>query len=235
MERKAFVVVMAAGHGTRMGGDMPKQFLRLGGKPILQRTIECFVSALPGIKVITVLPKEYIPYWKEYCKGNNVLIPQVLVAGGITRFHSVKNALAKVPDGAVVAIHDGVRPLLSQDLVRKMFTLMESERAVIPVIPSVDTLKAVEKIRLVDGSEELRAIPGVTYDRTRVWCAQTPQLFRSEDIKGAYRQAFDIAFTDDASVASANKIPLSYVEGERYNMKITTPEDLALAEFILRS
>lgn len=234
MERKVFLVVMAAGHGTRMGGDLPKQFLRLGGKAILQRTIERFVDALPGIRVITVLPEEYIPLWKEYCVTHNILLPQTLVAGGITRFHSVRNALAKVPDGVVVAIHDGVRPLLSEKLIRTMVARMDTERALIPVVPSVDTLKAVEKRRLPSGETVLQSIPGQEIDRSRVWCAQTPQLFRSEDIKAAYGQAYDTAFTDDASVAARNGIPLSYIEGERQNIKITTQEDLLLADAILR-
>lgn len=234
MERKKYLVVMAAGQGTRMGADLPKQFLRLEGKAILQRTIERFVAAEPQLCVVTVLPQEFIPLWKEYCKTNNVLIPQTLVAGGITRFHSVRNALAKLPDGALVAIHDGVRPLISVDLIRRMFARMESERALIPVVPSVDTLKAVEKETLPDGTTQLRGIPGADIDRSRVWGAQTPQIFRSEDIKAAYSQAYDTAFTDDASVAARYGIPLSYIEGERYNLKITTPEDLQLAASILR-
>lgn len=233
MERKVFLVVMAAGHGTRMGGELPKQFLRLGGKAILQRTIERFVAALPEVKVITVLPGEYIPLWKAHCRSHNVLLPQTLVEGGITRFHSVRNALAKVPDDVTVAIHDGVRPLVSEALIRSLAARMESERALIPVVPSVDTLKAVEAVRLPSGETVLRAIPGQELDRSKVWCAQTPQWFRSEEIKAAYRQAYDTAFTDDASVAARYGIPLSYVEGERLNIKITTPEDLALAETIL--
>ena len=234
MDRKKYLVVMAAGQGTRMGGDLPKQFLRLEGKAILQRTIERFVAAEPQLRVVTVLPQEFIPLWKEYCKSHNVLLPQTLVAGGITRFHSVRNALAKLPDGALVAIHDGVRPLISVELIRRMFGRMASERALIPVVPSVDTLKAVEKETLPDGSTRLVAIPGEEIDRSRVWCAQTPQLFRSEDIRAAYAQAYDTAFTDDASVAARYGIPLSYIEGERYNLKITTPEDLQLAASILR-
>ena len=112
MERKKYVVVMAAGHGVRMGSALPKQFIELGGRPILQRTIECFVRAVPDIKVITVLPKEYVQGWKNLCSKNNFYYPQLLVEGGITRFHSVRNALKKVPDGAVVAIQDGGRELL---------------------------------------------------------------------------------------------------------------------------
>ena len=226
--RNKILIVMAAGSGTRMGSSTPKQFLDLGGKPVLRRTIETFVSADPDIKVITVLPKEHLSFWKEYCLANDFTCPQLLVAGGITRFHSVRNALARVPDGSIVAIHDGVRPLVSAGLVRNMFSRMVEgkTRALIPVVPSVDTLKVLDS-NLADTGEEV--------DRTRIYGAQTPQMFLSEDIKEAYSQAFDTAFTDDASVATKKGIPLSFCLGERYNFKLTSPEDLALARMIISS
>jgi 2-C-methyl-D-erythritol 4-phosphate cytidylyltransferase len=233
MERKKYLVVMAAGHGTRMGSALPKQFIPLGGKPILQRSIERFVQACPDVKVITVLPRDYMPEWKDLCQKNNFYYPQILVEGGITRFHSVRNALEKVPAGAVVAIHDGVRPMVTPDLVARMFARMSSCRALIPVLPSVDSLKAVRKVVKASGEEVLETIPGAVLDRETVYRAQTPQMFLSEDIKAAYGQAFDTAFTDDASVAAKKNIPLSYIEGERYNIKITTPDDLDFAEAIL--
>lgn len=233
MERKKYLVVMAAGHGSRMGSPLPKQFMTLGGRPVLQRTIERFVQACPDIKVVTVLPREYMPRWKNLCQENNFYYPQILVEGGITRFHSVRNALAKVPDGAIVAIQDGVRPLVTPGLVASMFERMSSCRALIPVLPSVDTLKAVRKVCRPDGEEVLETIPDVFIDRAEVYRAQTPQIFLSEDIKAAYGQAFDTAFTDDASVAARKNIPLSYIEGERYNIKITTPDDMEFAEAIL--
>ena len=230
------LIAMAAGSGTRMGSALPKQFMDLGGKPILRRTIETFVSAVPGLRVITVLPKEHLAFWKEYCLANDFNCPQLLVAGGITRFHSVRNALKKVPDGAIVAIHDGVRPLVSASLVKGMFSRMEDGKihGLIPVVPSVDTLKVLDKAedpfggsRLVDSGEEI--------DRERIFGAQTPQMFRSEDIKEAYSQAYDTAFTDDASVARKKGIPLSFCIGERYNFKLTSPEDLALARMLISS
>ena len=233
MERKKYLVVMAAGHGVRMGSALPKQFIELGGKPILQRTIECFVRAVPDVKVVTVLPKEYMQGWKDLCTRNNFYYPQILVEGGITRFHSVRNALKKVPDGAVVAIQDGVRPLLTPELAARMFERMDSCRALIPVLPSTDTLKALRRVRDAAGEETLETIPDVSLDRETVFRAQTPQMFLSEDIKAAYDQAFDTSFTDDASVAQRKNIPLSYIEGERYNIKITTPDDLDFAEAIL--
>ena len=230
------LIVMAAGSGSRMGSATPKQFLDLGGKPVLRRTIEAFVSAVPELKVVTVLPKEHLSFWKEYCLSSDFTCPQLLVAGGITRFHSVRNALARIPDGAVVAIHDGVRPLVSPALVRKMFSLMEKGgvRALVPVVPSVDTLKVLDKASDFSGETVLKD-SGEEVDRSRIYCAQTPQMFVSEDIKEAYSQAFDTAFTDDASVASKKRIPLSFCEGERYNFKLTSPEDLALARMIISS
>ena len=112
---------MAAGSGSRMGAELPKQFLELDGKPILQRTIEVFLEAVPGIRVVTVLPDDYVDYWKTICLDRNFICPQVLVRGGITRFHSVRNALSKVPEGALVAVHDGVRPLVTARFLSDLF------------------------------------------------------------------------------------------------------------------
>ncbi|MBQ8060824.1 MAG: 2-C-methyl-D-erythritol 4-phosphate cytidylyltransferase [Bacteroidales bacterium] len=230
------LIAMAAGSGTRMGAATPKQFLDLGGKPVLRRTIETFVSAVPDIKVITVLPKEHISFWKEYCLSSEFTCPQLLVSGGITRFHSVRNALERVPDGAIVAIHDGVRPLVSAGLIRNMFSKMEGGRihALIPVVPSVDTLKVLDTVDS-DLGEKVLKDSGEEIDRSRVFGAQTPQMFLSEDIKDAYSQAFDTSFTDDASVAHRKGIPLSFCAGERYNFKLTSPEDLALARMLTSS
>ena len=228
MERKKFVIIMAAGSGTRMGADMPKQFLELEGKAILQKTIEVFLQACPDISVITVLPQDHMAYWREYCLRRNFICPQVLVSGGITRFHSVRNALDKVPDGAVVAVHDGVRPLLSTELVRDIFTAAEQESAVIPVVPCVDTMKVLES---KDG--RLEAVPGAQADRSVLYGAQTPQVFHSEVIKEAYSMAYDTSFTDDASVLEKYGKSLSFVIGERLNIKITTRDDLLLARAVL--
>ena len=234
MGRKKYVVIMAAGSGTRMGAQLPKQFLELDGKAILRKTIEVFLEACPDVSVITVLPKPYLDYWKDYCYKNNFICPQVLVPGGITRFHSVKNALKKVPAGALVAVHDGVRPLVSVQMVRDMFEKAESMPALIPVIPCVDTMKVLEKKVWSDGSETLSAIAGQAVDRSVLYGAQTPQIFHSELLKDAYNQAFDTAFTDDASVVEKHGKSLSFVIGERLNIKITTVEDLTLAEAVLK-
>ena len=229
MERKKYLVVTAGGSGTRMGSALPKQFLPLEGRAVLQRTIERFLEACPDLKIVTVLPEAHMAWWRRYCRERNFNCPQRLVAGGFTRFHSVKNALAFVPDGAVVAVHDAVRPLLTADLVRAMFARMDTVRALIPVVPSVDTLAVLDK----DPDGTLKDA-GIQVDRSRIYGVQTPQMFLSEDLKAAYNQGFDLAFTDDASVARRYGIPLSYIAGERNNIKLTTPEDLSLAEAILR-
>ena len=219
---------MAAGSGTRMGAQMPKQFLELDGKAILQKTIEVFQEACPGISVITVLPQDHISYWRQYCLDRNFICPQILVSGGITRFHSVRNALDRVPDGAVVAVHDGVRPLLSPELVREIFKAAETQQAVIPVTPCVDTIKVLES-----KEGRLEAVPGAKADRSVLYGAQTPQVFHSEVIKEAYSMAYDTAFTDDASVLEKYGKSLSFVIGERLNIKITTQDDLLLARAVL--
>ena len=228
MERKKYLIVMAAGSGTRMGAQMPKQFIELEGKAILRKTIEVFLEACPDINVVTVLPEAHISYWRNYCLEHNFVCPQVLVKGGITRFHSVKNALAKVPDGAVVAVHDGVRPLVSTGLVKRMFEACETVESLIPVIPSVDTMKVLEK-----KGDELVTVPGASVDRSVLYGAQTPQIFHSEILKEAYQQPYDTAFTDDASVVEKNGKNLSYTMGERFNIKITTQDDLVLARAII--
>lgn len=229
MERKIYGIFVAGGQGTRMGAPTPKQFLMLEGIPVLQRTIEKFVEACPQIEVVTVLPKDHFETWNELCTRYNFHRKQILVEGGITRFHSVKNALDKVPDGATVLIHDGVRPLISVDLIRRMIEKSAGCRALIPVVPSFDTLKSLVK----DDDGILRTASFPDPDRSKVFGAQTPQIFRSEDIKAAYTLPYSTSFTDDASVARQKEIPLSYIQGERWNLKITDPDDLLIARKLL--
>ncbi|MBR5925461.1 MAG: 2-C-methyl-D-erythritol 4-phosphate cytidylyltransferase [Bacteroidales bacterium] len=229
MERKKYVIFTAAGSGTRMKASEPKQFLLLEGLPVLHRSIFAFVDACPDVNVVTVLPKEHLARWEELCLKYPLNVPQRIVHGGITRFHSVKNALAKVPDGAIVAVHDGVRPLVSAELICRMFEQMKHSRALIPVLPLTDTLKSLER----SASGELKPTGEPDPDRSRIFGAQTPQMFLSEELKAAYSLPFDTSFTDDASVASRYGIPLSYIEGERNNIKITTPEDMPLASYFL--
>ena len=191
-------------------------------------TLERFLEAVPDLQLITVLPEDHIAYWRQYCLKASFTCPQRLVAGGFTRFHSVKNALSHVPDGALVAIQDGVRPLLSVEKIRELFAAAQEVPALVPVMPVTDTLKVLEK-----GPDGVLHATGEALDRSRIYGAQTPQIFYSEQIKAAYAQGFNTLFTDDASVAQAYGIPLSFMEGERYNLKITTPEDLVLARALL--
>ena len=211
----------------RMGAELPKQFLLLGGKPILRQTIERILEAVPDIHVITVLPQAHMAWWRQYCVKEDFTCPQKIVEGGFTRFHSVKNALKYIPDGAIVAVHDAVRPFAGKELVRKLFAAAENAPAVIPATPCTDTLKSVSKS--ADGS---LLISG-SIDRSTVWGVQTPQVFHSEILKQAYERGYDTLFTDDASVVAAAGVPVLCLEGERSNIKITTPEDLVLAEAIL--
>lgn len=225
---------MAGGKGTRMESSVPKQFMCLEGKALLQLSIERFLEAEPDIKVITVLPGGHIEKWKQYCLESGFICPQTLVAGGITRFHSVRNGLERVPAGAVVAVHDGVRPFVPVELIRKMFLMAETVPALVPVVPCVDTVKVLRKSRDDDGNPVFESIAGAVADRDVLFGAQTPQIFHSEVLKEAYTQAFDTSFTDDASVVERIKIPVTYVEGERYNIKITTKADLLVAEALSR-
>ena len=221
---------MAAGSGSRMGAELPKQFLEIDGKAILQKTIEVFRDALPGIKVITVLPEAYIDYWKDYCYRNRFTCPQILVKGGITRFHSVRNALARIPDGALAAVHDGVRPLITPSKVRELFDRAEDCPGVIPVIPCVDTMKVLMSS---DSKDIWTEAEGQAVDRSVLFGAQTPQVFQSEILKEAYGKAYDTAFTDDASVVEKYGKNLSFVIGERFNIKLTTQDDLKIARALI--
>ena len=228
MDRKRYVIIMAAGSGTRMGAEIPKQFIELEGKAILQRTMEKFAEACPGIRVVTVLPESHIEYWKNYCLTRSFTCPQILVKGGITRFHSVRNALEKVPEGALVAVHDGVRPMISRELIRSMFDEAEGVDGLVPVVPCVDTMKMLRR-----SGDTLEPVPDAVADRSLLYGVQTPQIFRSEIIKAAYMQAYDTAFTDDASVVEKYGKNLSYTIGERFNIKITTQDDLKIARALM--
>ena len=222
--REVYAVFVAGGSGSRMGTDVPKQFLDLGGIPVLQRSIESFLEGEPSAHVIVVLPAHHIQTWREMCLEHAVSFPQLLVKGGMTRFHSVQAALARVPDGAIVAVHDGVRPLVTPALVRRMLDVMNDGTAgvtaLIPVLPVTDTLRST-----VQGAP--------APDRSAMVAVQTPQMFLSEELKRAYAQPYDTSFTDDASVAERSGIRVSTLPGEKFNIKITTPEDLTLARLLL--
>ncbi|MGM9788571.1 MAG: 2-C-methyl-D-erythritol 4-phosphate cytidylyltransferase [Candidatus Cryptobacteroides sp.] len=224
MEKKVYAIFVAGGSGQRMGSSTPKQFLDLAGRPVLLRTLERFIAALPDLHVITVLPQQHFSTWVNICREYHFEYPQRLVAGGLTRFHSVKNALKFIPDDALVLVHDGVRPNASLELIRRVVDRAAEGDCVIPVIPVTDTLKCLlpsqNSGEFVESGEE-------SPDRSRLFGAQTPQVFSAEFLKEAYQTNFLPSYTDDASVLRNKNIPLTYILGERYNIKVTTPEDLA--------
>jgi len=218
---KRYAVIVAGGQGVRMGADRPKQFLEIGGKPILRHTIERFQAFDPKVEVILVLPAAQKDWWRDYCRQSGFLERYTLASGGITRFHSVQNALRYVKEEGVVAVHDGVRPLVSRSLLERMFAAAEEYKAVIPALP------VVESMRRVDGESS------EPVSRDGMVLVQTPQLFDASLLKEAYRQPFSPAFTDDASVVEAAGTAVHIVAGDRTNLKITTPDDLDFAARLL--
>lgn len=215
---------MAGGKGERMGESTPKQFLELNGKPILMHTIEKFLNTFQNIKIIIALPENQFDYWEELCiKHQFINIPLHLVKGGKTRFQSVKNALSMVKSDGIVGIHDGVRPLVSEAVIKACYQAAATHGNVIPVVEMVDSLRFVSK---QEGTN--KAVPRSCYK-----IVQTPQCFKSELILKAYDQDEDDSFTDDASVLEKMGETIHLVEGNRDNVKITTKEDLAYAEAII--
>ncbi|MBR0222884.1 MAG: 2-C-methyl-D-erythritol 4-phosphate cytidylyltransferase [Bacteroidales bacterium] len=220
---KRYAVIVAGGQGVRMGADRPKQFLEIDGKPILRHTIERFLDFDPAVELILVLPAAQKAWWRDYCRDTGFLERYTMVSGGITRFHSVQNALKYVGDAGVVAVHDGVRPLIGRDLLARLFDAAEHCKAVIPVVPVVESVRRMEE-------EGEKSIPVC---RDGLVLVQTPQLFAADVLKEAYRQAFSTAFTDDASVVEAAGVRVHAVAGNRLNLKITTPDDLQIARALM--
>ena len=219
-----YVIIVAGGKGLRMGSDIPKQFLPIGGKPVLMRTIERFHAYSKDLQIILVLPEAQQDYWKELCKEYHFEVKYLLANGGQTRFHSVQNGLALVPDDAqgVVGVHDGVRPFPSIEVIRRCYETARTAKAVIPVIPVVETVRHLEG----EGS--------VTVPRGDYRLVQTPQTFDIQLLKAANRQPYNDGFTDDASVVESYGHAITLVEGNRENIKITTPYDIVVAEAIIR-
>ena len=218
-----YIIIVAGGKGLRMGSDIPKQFLPIGGKPVLMRTLERFRQYSPTLQIILVLPKAQQDYWQKLCKEYAFDIDYQLADGGETRFHSVQNGLAKIPDNAqgVVGVHDGVRPFPSIDVIRNCYETAREKKAVIPVIPVVGTVR------------HLKGDTSVTVPRHDYRLVQTPQTFDIQLLKAANRQPYNDCFTDDASVVEAFGFDITLVEGNRENIKITTPYDLKIAEVLI--
>jgi 2-C-methyl-D-erythritol 4-phosphate cytidylyltransferase len=203
-----------------MGGECPKQFLSIGGRPILMRTLERFHQWDAGARLVLVLPAEHRAYWDTLCNDFDCRIPHRIAAGGETRFHSVRNGLELVDEETeLVGVHDGVRPFVAREVIRACFEEAGRHGAAIPVTPIVDSL------RETDAGGKSHPV-----DRNRYVAVQTPQVFRTGWLRQAYRQAYRPAFTDDASVVEAMGVGIHTVAGNRENVKITSPFDLQLAE-----
>ena len=226
-----YVIIVAGGKGLRMGSDIPKQFLPIGGKPVLMRTIDRFREYSEELQIILVLPKAQQDYWRQLCQEYDFQVEYQLADGGETRFHSVQNGLALIPDDAegVVGVHDGVRPFPSIAVIRNCYETAREQKAVIPVTPVVETLRHVTEGTKPRGDYRL---------------VQTPQTFDIQLLKAANRhcnatlrqkvgEPYNDGFTDDASVVEAYGHPITLVEGNRENIKITTPYDLKIAEVLI--
>ncbi len=218
-----YAVIVAGGKGVRMGASVPKQFLPINGLPIIMHTIKRFREYDNNLKIIVVLPKEQHEYWNELCKNYHFTAAYAVADGGETRFHSVKNGLALIPDDTegVVGIHDGVRPFPSIDVIHNCYETARTAKAVVPVIPVVETLI------YVDGQGGSETVPRDDYR-----LVQTPQTFDISLLKRAYEQPYKECFTDDASVVNGIGQKITLIEGNRENIKITTPFDLRMARIL---
>ena len=245
-----YIIIVAGGKGLRMGSDIPKQFLPIGGKPVLMRTLERFREYSPTLQIILVLPKAQQDYWKQLCEEYHFNVEYQLADGGETRFHSVQHGLALIPDETegVVGVHDGVRPFPSIEVIRNCYEMAREKKAVIPVIPVVETLRQIiskddRTNRTAEQTEEggkvLQSYSpcnkiSQTVPRNEYRLVQTPQTFDIQLLKAANRQPYNDGFTDDASVVESYGHAITLVEGNRENIKITTPFDITIAEALLQ-
>ena len=220
---KHTILIVAGGRGTRMGGPQPKQFLELAGRPVLMHTLEAFDRWDASARLIVVLPEDQIDTWKRLCEAHVFSRIHRVVAGGETRFHSVRNGLGAVASDGLIAVHDGVRPLVAPSVIAACFAAAADGGAAVPVVP------VVESVREVDADGGSRPV-----DRTRLRVVQTPQVFRADVLRAAYCLPYNPRFTDDASVVEASGVAVRLVPGNRENIKLTTPMDLLLAEQLMR-
>ncbi len=215
------VIIVAGGSGSRLGSDIPKQFLKLNGKPILFHTIEKFHNAFHDMKIIVVLPKRQVIYWEELKRKYHFAIPHQIVAGGKSRFESVKHGMALITEECVVGIHDAVRPLISEKNIKQIFSAAEKIGNAIPFSPCKDSLRKVE-------NGKNKSVP-----REQFVLIQTPQCFLWSKIKKGYFADEELQFTDDASVFEFLGGKINLVKGDEHNIKITYPSDLLFAEALL--
>lgn len=213
------LIIVAGGTGSRMGGDLPKQFLEIHHKPILVHTLERFHAFDPSLNIKVVLHPDFVDYWVDLTRTLNVSVPHQIIAGGKERFHSVKNGIDAITENSgIVGIHDAVRPLVSKHTFETSYSQARINGNAIPVVPVNDSLRLLE-----NGQNQIA-------DRSKFRLVQTPQCFELQLLREAFNQAYHPSFTDDASVVEALGVRLHLVEGNRENIKITTPEDLRMAQ-----
>ncbi len=213
-------IIVAGGSGRRLGGPVPKQFQTVKGRPLLMWTIEAFHRYDQAMPLIVVLPKEQFDIWKALCVAHRFFIHHTVVAGGEQRWHSVKAGLENVEGDGLVAVHDGVRPLVSTDLIWRCFDAAHQHAAAIPVTPVVPSIREVT----AEGSKAL--------DRSKLLAVQTPQCFHTDLLRKAFEQPYDPAFTDEATLVERLGVKVTLVKGEESNIKVTTQDDLDLAEVL---
>jgi len=220
-----YAIIVAGGSGSRMQSGVPKQFLLLKGKPVLMHTIDAYFNSTVQPLIILVLHPDFHAYWEQICKEHNFTVPHQLIKGGETRFHSVKNGLDVIPDNVdtIIAIQDAVRPLTSGQIINESYKYAAMHGNAITAVKSRDSVR------------QLKNDCSVSLLRDEIYLVQTPQTFQSSQIKKAYLQPYDAKFTDDASVVEETGVTIHLVEGSYRNIKITFPEDLAIAEMLLKS
>lgn len=219
---KKFALIVAGGSGTRMNNDIPKQFLEIAGLPVIMHTINTFAKFDPEFEFILVLPESQLSNWQLLCEKHHFDVKHKIAFGGATRFYSVKNGLNLIKDEGIVFIHDAVRPLVSVGTIQNCLDCATSNGNALPVVPVTDS------VRIFDGSKNESA------DRSQIYLVQTPQTFRASLIKNAYKVTQADNFTDDASVLESTGTKINLVEGNRENIKITTPADLIITEAFLK-
>lgn len=227
MKNKEYAIIVAGGKGTRLKNNIAKQFLELNGLPVLMHTLQAFFRYNNNLTVVLVLPEDDLQLWNELCKKHSFHKPIIIQKGGETRFQSVENGLTKIEDDGLVAIHDGVRPLVSEEIIRTSFALAASNKAAVAAIPLKDSIREMQNPGDISSSASV--------DRSKFRIIQTPQTFEIGLIKKAYQQKEDSSFTDDASVVEKAGHAITLFEGSYENIKITTPEDLLIAEALLRA
>jgi len=219
---KKFALIVAGGSGTRMNSDIPKQFIEIGGLPVMMHTINTYAKFDSEVEFILVLPESQLSNWHLLCEKHHFEIKHKIASGGVTRFYSVRNGLELINEEGIVFIHDAVRPLVSDATIQNCLDCATTTGNALPVIPVSDS------VRIVDGSKNQ------SVDRSKIFLVQTPQTFQTSLIKKAYKIALTDNFTDDASVLESTGITINLVEGNRENIKITTPADLIIADLLLK-